>query len=52
MNKKTVIVLAIIVPVFFLAGCDWDFGPVDQDHRGVFDYNPQAGLFQTITVVI
>jgi hypothetical protein len=53
-RKKVVIVLTVTVIVLavFLAGCGWDFGPVEEGYRGVFDYNPQAEVPQTTTFTI
>jgi hypothetical protein len=43
---------AMLIFAVFLAGCSWDFGPVEEGYRGIFDYKPETELSQTITAVI
>jgi hypothetical protein len=49
--NKTTIRTAIIILAFFLAGCDWDFGPVDEGYRGVFIY-PAEKLSGAVTISV
>jgi hypothetical protein len=43
---------AMVIFAVFLSGCGWDFRPVEEGYRGVFEYKPEAGLSQTVTATI